>query len=136
MKRGLAVLVLTVCLASCQHYVAHPGSVNTFDSQAYDSILVTKTVIDSTKTDIANGVFGSLAGTVTTAVDALVTAYNVADTAYQAYHNAAVAGTATTAQINAVTADISALNTQVTNLATVKTQVAAALAKGTVTTKP
>src|SRR5271156_3502939 len=94
MKR-LATLALVLALTGCAAHVVHPGSANKFDSDAYDSVLVTHSVIETTKTDLANNAFpASIAGNVKTALNDLITGYNAADAAYQAYHNAALAGTA------------------------------------------
>ena len=105
-------LILLLLLAGCKAYQTHPGSVNTFDSVSYDSVLVAHSVIESTKTDLANNVFSAaVAPKVKAALNDLVTAYNIADSAYQAYHAAAVAGTATTSQANAVTAGLAQVGT-------------------------
>ena len=113
MKKFLPI-VLVVAMLGCASatYKAHPGSVNLFDSQTYDTLFVTHSVIESAKASLTAGSFTpAVAAAVKAAVDDLVTAYNVADTAYLVYHSAAVAGTVTPAQIAAVNSGI----VQVTN---------------------
>jgi len=120
----LAVLALlaAVALASCAgSYQVHPGAVNVFDSQAYDSLLVAHATIESTKADLAGNVFtASLVPAIKKALNDLIAGYNVADAAYQAYHTAAVAGTATTAQANAVTDGLASVSTGLSNLSAAK----------------
>jgi hypothetical protein len=122
MKRKIGpLLVFVVVLAGCAAHIVHPGSANKFDSDAYDSVLITHSVIETTKTDLANNAFpASIAGNVKAALNYLVTAYNAADSAYQAYHTAAMAGTATTAQSNAVTAALADMNTKTAALTAAK----------------
>lgn len=118
----IGVAVLALGLGGCtKAYQAHPGSVNTFDSVSYDSVLVAHSVIESTKTDLANGVFpATIAPKVKTALNDLVASYNIADSAYQAYHAAAVAGTATTSQANAVTSGLAQVGTATAALTAAK----------------
>lgn len=116
----LILLVLIVGCAS-QTYKVHPGAANTFDSQSYDALLVTHSVIEQTKSDLANNVFaGSLAAAVKTSLNYLITAYDAADVAYLAYHSAAANNTATQAQIDAVTAAQSNVNSALTQLSNAK----------------
>lgn len=106
----IPVLALSMVCGCTKAYVAHPGSVNTFDSKSYDYLIATKAVIDQTKTDLANNVFpANITPAVKTAVNALVASYNIADNAYLAYHNAMVAGSATSQQIQ----DVSSSQAQV-----------------------
>jgi hypothetical protein len=118
----LAVFALAMVLTGCAAtHPIHPGAANTFDSSSYDAVLVAHSVIETTKTDLANNVFpASIAGQVKTALNDLITGYNAADSAYQAYHQAAVAGTATTTQSNAVTAALTTLNTKTAALTAAK----------------
>lgn len=102
MKRALT-LVLCLTLAGCAARPIHPGAANRFDSTTYDTLVTSKSVIDTTKTDLANNAFpAAVAANVKTAVNGLVVAYNTLDTAYQAYHKAALSGSATQAQTDAV----------------------------------
>lgn len=106
MKKLFAVPLLLLALSGCKSaaYVNHPGSLNTFDSQSYDSLLVTHSVIESTKADLAANKFpANIASGVKLAINGLITAYDSADTAYLIYHAAAAAGTATVTQQASVT---------------------------------
>ena len=123
MKKLFLVTALAIAMVGCASakYTVHPGAINLFDSQTYDTLLVTHTVIESAKADLASGKFPStVASGVKLAVDNLVTAYNVADTAYQAYHIAASAGNVTPAQTAAVSTAISNVNTATINLSSAK----------------
>jgi hypothetical protein len=121
MKRLFPTLALVLLLSGCAAHVIHPGSANKFDSDAYDSVLIAHSVIETTKTDLANNAFpASIAGNVKTALNDLIKAYDVADKAYIAYHNAALAGTATAAQSTAVTNSLTTVNTSTTALTAAK----------------
>jgi hypothetical protein len=106
-------LIAVLLLAGCAARVVHPGAANKFDSDAYDAVLVAHSVIETTKTDLANNVFpASIAGNVKTALNDLIKGYNVADSSYQTYHAAALAGKATTAQSTAVSSALTDLQTK------------------------
>lgn len=124
MKRLLALpFLLCLTLGSCKTaaYVNHPGSYNTFDSQSYDTLIVTHSVIESTKADLAANKFpAQIAGAVKTALNNLITAYDVADSSYLVYHAAAAAGTATAAQQTTVATNLSNVNASTMNLTTAK----------------
>jgi hypothetical protein len=98
MKRSIVVLALL--LSGCAAASVHPGAANTFDSGAYDKLIVAHSVIESTKTDLSNGAFknATIELNVRVALRGLIKAYNIADTAYKVYHNAAIAGQATSQQ--------------------------------------
>lgn len=124
-KRRILQFILLVGLIAiitgCAAHVSHPGSVNKFDSDSYDTVLVTHNVIETTKGDLANNSFpASISGNVKDALNKLIQGYNIADTAYKTYHAAALAGTATTAQQTALTDALSNLNTQTAALTTAK----------------
>lgn len=113
---GLAVL-----LVACAARPLHPGSANAFDSNSFDSLIVVKNVIDSTRTDLANNAFpANITGNVKTALNALIQAYNIADSAYLTYHAAAIAGTATPAQQADVQAKLNTMNNGVSTLTSAK----------------
>lgn len=115
----LAVLLLGGC--KTQGYVQHPGAVNAFDSQSYDSLLVTHSIIETTKADLAANKFpATISANVKTSLNNLITAYDVADSAYLAYHAAAVQGTATTAQATDVSNKIQVVTNATTHLNMVK----------------
>ena len=121
MKRKALLLLLIPLLAGCAAHVYHPGAANKFDSDSYDAILVAHSIIETTKTDLANNAFpASIAGNVKTALNDLIKGYNAADGAYQTYHTVAIAGTATTAQSDAVKATLADLNTKTAALTAAK----------------
>jgi hypothetical protein len=120
-KVTIAGLFLVLYLAGCAARPLHPGAINAFDSASFDSLTVVKGVIDSTRTDLANNAFpSSIAGSVKTALNALIQSYNIADVAYQAYHTAAIAGTATPEQQADVQTKLNTMNNGVTALTAVK----------------
>lgn len=117
----LTVAILALLLAGCAAAKIHPGSPNLFDSTTYDSLIVTHSVIESTKTDLANSAFpASTVPNIKKALNDLVTAYNAADTTYQAYHTSALAGTATAAQQSAVQNALNNVNTATSALTAAK----------------
>jgi hypothetical protein len=129
-------LLLVLLLAGCA--ARHSGTANTFDSGTYDALLTTDSVIQSTKTALAQGQFpASILGNVKTALNDLIAAYDAADLAYcgvpvagtttgtlscapGSYHAAAMAGTATPAQQAAVQADVNAVTTATAALTSAK----------------
>jgi hypothetical protein len=117
-----SLLVATLLLVSCAAtHPIHPGAANSFDSTAYDAVLVAHSVIETTKTDLANNTFpASIAGQVKTALNDLIKAYDIADTSYQTYHTAAIAGKATTAQSTAVSSALTDLQAKSTALTAAK----------------
>jgi hypothetical protein len=120
-KLLLAVSLSAALLTGCAARQIHPGAANSFDSQVYDALIVSHSVIETCKADLANGVFSpTLAPKIKTALNDLIKAYDVADTVYQAYHTAAMAGTATTAQATAVSDAIQNVNNSTSALAAAK----------------
>ena len=129
-KKKLATtlaLAMIVSLGACTKNgvtAPHPGSVNAFDSNSYDVLMVSKATIDQTKTDLAAGQFGNITANVKTALNDCIQAYNVADVAYTAYHTAAVASltSAATTQAQAtLNTALANLNTATNTLTSVKT---------------
>lgn len=121
MKRLLAVCVLSAALVGCAARPIHPGAANSFDSHSYDALIVTHSVIESTKADIAaNSIPVTLAPNVKKALNDLINGYNIADSAYLIYHAAALAGNATSAQGTALTQALSNVNSQTATLAAAK----------------
>jgi hypothetical protein len=116
-KPVLAVALGCCLLLGCAAGQIHPGAANTFDSSTYDVLIVTQSVINTTKADLAANSFpASIAPKVKTAVNALSTAYDTALNVYVTYHNAAIAGTATPAQATAVTTAVQNVNMATTAL--------------------
>lgn len=120
MKIAAAVLAV-VLMSGCAAHVNHPGSANTFDSDTYDTLLVTNATITQTKVELTQGAFSAdQVPLVKTALNTLITAYDEADTVYIVYHTAALAGTATTDQQTAVTAAITKVNSAASALVSVR----------------
>ena len=123
MKRYIATLALSAVLfiAGCAAQQIHPGAANSFDSSTYDALIVTQSVINTTKADLAVNSFpASIAPKVKSAVNALSTTYDIALATYMTYHNAAIAGTATTAQATAVSDAVQNVNNATTALTAAK----------------
>lgn len=121
MKRLIPVILLAAALAACAARPIHPGAANSFDSTTYDTLITAKSVIDSTKVDLANNAFPvNVAPTVKTAVNGLITAYDALDTSYTIYHKAALTGSATQAQTDDVNAKLSQVNTATQSLTSAK----------------
>ena len=119
----LPFTVLLIALTVGCHSVAAPvpGSANAFDSTSYLTLVTTDSVIESTKTDLANNSFPmAIAGNVKTALNALINAYDLAQQAYLAYHTAALAGTSTPTQQTAVTNALTSVQTATTALTAAK----------------
>jgi hypothetical protein len=132
MKIFIPALFLLLC--GCAAHPIHPGTANSFDSGAYDTLSVADSVIQSTKTDLAANKFpASIAGNVKSALNGLINAYDIADTFYcgqpvgtplacapNSYHAMAMAGTATPAQSTQLTNDINSVNTATASLSVAK----------------
>ena len=121
-KRALVLfLAATLTLSGCAARQIHPGAVNKFDSDAYDALLVTDSIIKSTRTDIENGVFpASIAPKVKDAINYVITAYNAANTSYRVYHAAVSTGTATAQQQAAVSDGLNQMANATTALVNAK----------------
>jgi hypothetical protein len=108
----LVLSLLALLSNGCAARPVHPGAVNKFDSDAYDALLVTDSVIQTTRADLVNNVFPpSIAPNVKDSLNYLIRAYNVADIAYRTYHTAALSGSATPVQ----QADVTTALNQVSN---------------------
>jgi len=135
MKRLIPALALLL-LSGCASRPLHPGTANKFDSTVYDALLTTHNVIESTKTELANGTFPPNVQTkVKDAINLLITAYNDADMLYcnppagagptdscaaSSYHAQALAGQASAAATSAMQAKLDSMNSAVKALATSK----------------
>jgi hypothetical protein len=118
--RLFPAVLLALVLAGCPKQL-HPGAVNQYDSTSYDTVLVAHSVIETTKTDLANNVFpAAVVDNVKNALNDLIVVYNIADTAYITYHNAAVAGKATQDQMNVLNAAMSNMQTKSAALSSAK----------------
>jgi len=89
------ILCLAVAMAGCgKKYVAHPGSLSTFDSKAYDALLMWNGALTQAKADLAAGKIPAGSRTLINNTGAV---YNSARDAWLAYRAAARAGQATDA---------------------------------------
>lgn len=119
---------ITLAASGCStlktpHTVA-PGSTvqaSSLDSETFNLLLGTKTVIDQTKAALASNVFDAVVGAqIKVALEELVPAYNSLESSYEVYHKAIVAGTATPAQAAAVSSAAPAVQSAVSKLNAVK----------------
>ena len=106
------VLLMCLCLADCaKNAVANtPGAINTFDANAYNTLISVQASLTQAKTLITP----TTPPAVRTALNAAGAAYNVAMDAYKTYHAALVAGgtpdsTTLSAQISKLVTDIAAI---------------------------
>ncbi len=83
--RAPAVLLLAFALSGCAgtRYTVHPGSVDTFESVAYDTLLEAQTAIDAAKANLAAGKPYPSKDVINRASRA----YNVAKDALKLYHD-------------------------------------------------
>lgn len=109
MKR--LALILCLALTSCHGYVAHPGAINTFDSQAYDALLVAKSTIDTARGEFASGV---LPPNMKPAFNVLVKAYDTAYPAYKLWRDAAQAGKPAAAYLTDLNRDMTEVSKALT----------------------
>jgi hypothetical protein len=111
MKR-LAVLafavfvILAVAMSGCRAYTQHPGAANSFDSHAYDALLLANDAIKTAKADVGNG---SLPANYTSYLNALIRSYDAANALYRTYHDAAVKGQDTSAMMANLQIDLNQL---------------------------
>lgn len=119
--RIVSVLLLAAVLTGCAARPIHPGAKNKFDSDAYDALLVTDSVIQSTKAALTNNSFpAAIAPKVKDALNYVITAYDATDTSYLVYHAAVIAGAATPAQQAAVSDGLNKLSSATTALVNAK----------------
>lgn len=87
MKQVTIVLFLFAFAFGCSKTVTlHPGAVNVFDSNAYDTLLTVQAALETASKEVVN--YPNLKPELNHAIDA----YNVAMIAYKGYHEAALAG--------------------------------------------
>lgn len=123
MRKAIQTLTLSLALTlgGCAARVVHPGAANKFDSSSYDTLLVTHSVIESTKADLAANKFpAAQVESVRYALNGLITAYNVADSGYLTYHAAALKGQDTLQEQTQLQSQLMAVQTATTQLATAK----------------
>jgi hypothetical protein len=74
----VSMIPLLLGAAACAaHYAIHPGSLNTADSAAYDTLLIAETIIDQARTDYP-----------TPRLNLLIQAYNIARESWLTYRGA------------------------------------------------
>lgn len=79
---SIFLLILPLLLVGCHKTIIHPGALNQFDSNAYDSLIVAQAAIDAAKAQpsITNNVMAKAA------LNKAIGSYNIAYEAYLAYH--------------------------------------------------
>lgn len=89
-KNKLAAIILAASIfmgCASKTYVVHPGSASTFDSQAYDSLLVAQAAIDEGKAEYTAN---TLPDSSKKLLNDAIGIYNIAETAWHSYHDAAL----------------------------------------------
>jgi len=134
------LLVVTLLLTGCAAHPIHPSTANKFDSDAYDTLSITDSVIQSTKSALAANQFPvSIAGNVKSALNRLIQVYDIAETFYcgtpitvstggvsslvcatNSYHAMAMAGTATPVQSSQLSTDLTNVNAASSAISTAK----------------
>lgn len=115
-RRIILGIVMSICLAmvtatvgcAAKTIVVHPGAANTFDSVAYDLLLVQKAALKQAEIELKN--YPALKPQ----FDRLVEQYKAAATAYKVYHTVVAGGGAADqtfldAQIQQLVKDVAAL---------------------------
>jgi hypothetical protein len=106
---GLAVLlIVAVALSGCRAYIQHPGAASSFDSHAYDALLVANDSINSAKAALSTGSLPVNSGEY---LNILIKSYNAADALYKVYHDAAVKGQDTSQMMANLQLDLNVLAT-------------------------
>lgn len=104
---ALAAVLLSLALlaagCSSNKYVVHPGSVSSFDSQAYDSLLVAEAAIDAAKAQYAAGQIPAASKDL---LNKAIGIYDIAQASWHTYHDTAA---------SASSADVSKLQAQLTD---------------------
>jgi len=102
------LLIVAVALSGCAAYVIHPGATSSFDSHAYDALLVANDSINSAKAALSTG---SLPTNSVEYLNILIKSYNAADALYKVYHDAAVKGQDTSQMMANLQIDLNQLAT-------------------------
>lgn len=98
MKLAVSLLA-AILIIGCAAHVQHPGTANAFDSDTFDTLLISNNVIESTKTAYLKGTFpASAMPAIKDALNGLIQAYDVADSLYLNYHAAVATSAGATAQ--------------------------------------
>lgn len=112
MKKSLVTLCLAFSLLGCAARSTrpiHPGSLNQFESDAYDVMYGTKVLIDAAREQLING---TLTVKATPVFNNLTAAYTLAKDALKAYDDAARKGSAAVQQ-KELQNDLTALSTAI-----------------------
>lgn len=117
---SLAIALFPFFMGGCAARM-HPGAANSFDSTTYDQLLVTHSVIETTKQELSVSAFpANVAPNVKTALNDLIKGYDIEQAAYTAYHSAATTGVVTQEQVNAVVAAVKDVNAKTAVLTSAK----------------
>ena len=99
----LAAVVLFSTTACAPHYAVHPGSLNTADSAAYDTLLIAQTVIDQARPE-------NISATEKDALKTLVASYNAARESWLTYRGALATNTPSDQYFQQLTKNLTDLN--------------------------
>ena len=111
---GLLLIPLVFSTTACAaHYTVHPGSLNTIDSAAYDTLLGAKAAIDQAKVD--NKTTPLTAGAKDTLND-VIQAYNLARDAWLTYRGAVSTNTPSDQYLEQLTKDLTDLTDAIETL--------------------
>lgn len=110
----VAALLIALLLSGCvkQGTVLHPGQLNNFDGQAYDTIITLRGAMQQASVEVLNYPMYK------DQVNQAIIAFNALQGSYITYHKAAAAGTATPAQQAAITQGIANLTATIAKLET------------------
>lgn len=86
MKTITLILLIAIAPLGCKAYITHPGSINQFDSETYDSLISAKTIIDTARDQFSHNV---LPPRFKTPLNDLIKAYDAAYPVYKLWHAAA-----------------------------------------------
>ena len=90
-----------------------PGSINSFDSMSYQTLMEAQAGINAVKSDVASNKV-TLTPAQKTVLNQAIADYDLAQAAWHAYHAGATADTAAlTAAINQIVSDIAALASKI-----------------------
>ena len=84
-KIYLPILAMLL-IAACAKVPLHPGAVNAFDSEAYDTLISVQAAIQSAKTQVATT---PALAQYKPQLDQAIAAYNTTQAAYKVYHASA-----------------------------------------------
>ncbi len=109
----LIVPLLISGSACAAHYAVHPGSLNTADSAAYDTLLIAETVIDQARPE-------NISSTEKDALKTLVASYNAARESWLTYRGALATNTPSDRYFQQLTKNLTDLTNAIRVLKEVK----------------